>query len=199
MQTDCVHLPDTFNFDWQKELILVRGLPGSGKSTLGSLLGGQRPGSKERPPTLVESDMYFMLDGRYVWAKPMLSMAHHWCRAEAFRRLRFLDRVVVANVFAKRDQILPYIEQARTLKCRVWLLEPEGIRLPVEALAARNTHGVPLERIQEMKNSWEKMSQQEVCILLDLPEPLRKLPLTVPSFDVEEEAPQPFSKETGHV
>ena len=183
MEQNIINLPDSFNFDWKKELILVRGLPGSGKSTLGAYLGGQKPGSIEKPPTLVESDMYFMLNGQYAWTRAMLSLAHSWCRAESFRRLRFLDRVVVANVFAKRDQILPYIEQARQLKCQVWLIEPEGNRLSVEELAARNTHGVPLQRIQEMKASWEKMSQEEVRILLDLPQDLRDIPLTVPSFE----------------
>ena len=41
--------------DRMKELILLRGLPGSGKSTFAEVIGGFR----------CEADMYFMEDGEY--------------------------------------------------------------------------------------------------------------------------------------
>ena len=53
-----------------KQLILLRGLPGSGKSTFANLLGGIH----------VEADQYFMQDGEYKFDASKLKQAHNWCK-----------------------------------------------------------------------------------------------------------------------
>jgi len=53
-----------------KQLILLRGLPGSGKSTFANLLGGIH----------VEADQYFIQDGEYKFDASKLKQAHNWCK-----------------------------------------------------------------------------------------------------------------------
>lgn len=52
-----------------KELFLLRGLPGAGKSTLAKTIGGKH----------FEADMYFIKDGEYKFEADKLKMAHNWC------------------------------------------------------------------------------------------------------------------------
>ena len=53
-----------------KELILVRGIPGSGKSTFAKSLGG----------THFETDKFFMVDGEYKFDGTKIKEAHKWCK-----------------------------------------------------------------------------------------------------------------------
>ena len=52
-----------------KQLILLRGLPGSGKSTFAKSLGGIH----------IEADQYFMQDGEYKFDASQLKHAHNYC------------------------------------------------------------------------------------------------------------------------
>jgi len=53
-----------------KELFLLRGLPGAGKSTLAKSLGGKH----------IEADMYFEYEGKYKFDASRLKEAHDWCQ-----------------------------------------------------------------------------------------------------------------------
>lgn len=160
-------------FGWKKELVLVRGLPGSGKSTEANEAVGHNRLSSIRCPRIVEADHYMFVDGKYEWHQSLVDLAHKWCFASAFWLLRKYDRIAVANTFIRRWQIVPYIEQARKFQIRVWLREAAGNELPQSDLAQRNVHGVSVERIEQMMLEWEDMTQEEVDILLGLPQELR--------------------------
>jgi energy-coupling factor transporter ATP-binding protein EcfA2 len=54
----------------EKELILLRGLPGSGKTTLARSLGGMH----------MEADKYLMYSGKYEFDASKLRDAHNWCQ-----------------------------------------------------------------------------------------------------------------------
>lgn len=163
--------PSLLHCDWKKELVLVRGLPGSGKTTLARKLTGYWP--NDEFPRVVEADNFFEVDGNYRWHGDLRDLAHQWSLSETFRRLLRHQRVAVANTFIKRWQIIRYIEIARQFQIRVWLLEPEGHSLPRSVLAERNVHEVPLQKIEQMMLEWEEMTQEEVDILLGLPADLR--------------------------
>lgn len=175
--------PSLLSYGWKKEMVLIRGLPGSGKSTLGEKIVGKsyvKGVTHYEPRQVVEADEFFMVNAKYQWTGALCELAHQWCLAECFRRFLWHDRIAVANTFIKRWQLLPYIEQARKFQVRVWLLEPEGNRLPQVELARRNVHGVPVERIEQMMLEWEEMTQEEVEILLGLPSEMRGQQIVIP-------------------
>lgn len=86
-------------------LILVRGLPGSGKSTYAkNYFGGH---------IRLEADMYFIQpDGSYDWAADRLSKAHNWCFETTKIMLNNGYDVVVSNTFTTLKELNPYIEVA---------------------------------------------------------------------------------------
>tara|TARA_B100000614_G_scaffold262909_1_gene300520 strand:+ start:88381 stop:88959 length:579 start_codon:yes stop_codon:yes gene_type:complete len=161
------------DFAWERELVLIRGLPGSGKSTEANRLVGHSDFLSWHSHQIVEADLFAMVDGQYRFSVPLLPLAHSWCLAEAIRRLRMFDRVAVANTFVKLEHVVPYLLWARKIRARVWLVEPQGNSLTAAELAERNVHEVPEDRIAEMKDQWEPISQAFVDEFIGLPEDLR--------------------------
>ena len=176
-------------FNWTKELFIVRGLPGEGKSTLAlKLVDGDRR-------RLVENDDYWFVPTQYTsekmsyaahqgpylhqshldsfeyrYSRPLTHLAAQWCGAEAFRRLRLWDKVAVANVFARREHILGYLEEARKLQVRVSIHRPQTAwQGDIEQCHAKNIHGVPTDMLQKFKEQWEEMTQDEVDVWIGLP------------------------------
>jgi predicted kinase len=122
-----------------KELILLRGLHGSGKSTFAKLICNQH----------VEVDMYFMQDGEYKFDATKLSDAHEWCRdkTEAWMQKRY--NVVVSNTFTMEWEMMVYYELAERYGYRVHSIIMENRHDGV------NEHGVPADKLEQMKNRFE--------------------------------------------
>ena len=76
-------------------LVLVRGLPGSGKTTLAKKI------AKLAKAKHLEADMFFEKTGEYVFDVRFLREAHSWCKKEAAIALEKGIPVVVSNTFAK--------------------------------------------------------------------------------------------------
>ena len=83
-------------------LYLIRGLPGSGKSTYARRIGCFH----------VEADMYHCRNGEYAFDICRQKLAHAWCfRLAADAMSNGLD-VVVSNTFTQRWEMQPYIDHA---------------------------------------------------------------------------------------
>jgi len=115
-------------------LTLVRGLPGSGKSTVAKRVGGFH----------IEADMYFVnADGVYLWDANRLHLAHGWCRDKAIELLTDGKDVVVSNTFTTLKELRPYFNMAADF----------GI-VPTVILAQNaftNVHNVPAESLDKMR------------------------------------------------
>jgi predicted kinase len=136
-----------------KDLYLVRGLPGSGKTTFAKNL------TKFFAGIHFEADMFFERNGmKYKFDPNMLSDAHEWCQHSVSEQMSISCPVIVAsNTFTTNREILPYVTMARAYGYKVTILTIES-GLDPEALAARNVHGVPVETVKRMAQRWEPLT-----------------------------------------
>lgn len=129
-----------------KNLILLRGLPGSGKSTTAKLLGAGSSGTAH-----YEADMFFMRDGEYKFDFSQIKEAHKWCQSSVERAM-FLGHnstIIVSNTFTQEWEMDVYYKLAEEWCYRVTSLIVENRHEGV------NVHGVPQETLDKMKQRFE--------------------------------------------
>lgn len=126
-----------------QKLIIVRGLPGSGKSTYARKLV-----DLHRDYQHLEADMYFVNNaGHYCFDPQHLPQAHDWCQQQA--RLALLEgkTVVVSNTFVRLWEMKSYLDLAEQLKLRVEIVEAKG--------EFESIHDVPVSTIAKMAQRWQ--------------------------------------------
>jgi predicted kinase len=129
-------------------LILLRGLPGSGKSTLGNVIL-QLPNNN--PQEVLSADDFFVNnEGEYIFDGTKLKEAHNYCQFRCSERMRQqIVRIVVANTFTEDWEMKPYFEMAERYNYRVHTLIVENRH------ESENVHEVPEDKLQKMKDRFE--------------------------------------------
>lgn len=124
-----------------KELFLLRGLPGSGKSTI----------AKSISDVHYEADMYFVdADGNYDFNATLLKDAHNWCQLMTETAMNYnTPKIVVSNTFTQEWEMSAYREMAEAHGYTVYSIIVENRHEGV------NTHGVPEESLSRMKQRFE--------------------------------------------
>lgn len=139
----------------QNKLIISRGLPGSGKTTLASKLCQQDIDSGLNA-VMIAADDFFTVNGEYKFDFKLINAAHQYCFGTAFFHLSRGCNVYVHNTSTQRWQIEPYVDLACKNGYQWHIIEPTTKwRYDVSECTKRNTHGVPEATIQKMKDQWE--------------------------------------------
>jgi predicted kinase len=142
-----------------KSLQILRGIPGSGKSTYAKSQTGA---------VICSADDYFLqADGTYQYDKTKLQDAHDFCFKKCHDALHAGEQtVIIDNMNATAWEISPYIMLGRNFGYNV-----EVLNFPCDDQlgASRNIHDVPLEDIErtarlikttKLPKSWV---QRDVC------------------------------------
>jgi predicted kinase len=129
------------------DLILLRGLPGAGKSTVASLImtGG---GMTDK---VIEADSYFYDHmGNYNFDPSKLPAAHNYCKTMVTDYMKMMKpKIVVANTFTQEWEMKPYYELAEQYGYRVHTLIVENRH------GNKSVHDVPDATMGNMLNRFE--------------------------------------------
>lgn len=124
------------------KLILIRGHPGSGKTTFARKLA-------EDNPYFIPmcADDFFIIDGEYQYDHNKIKRAHDRCYNRARLALTGYNTPVVHNTFTKLWELQKYLDLAREFNIPVEIYRMTG--------EFENVHGVPKEKVQQMKDRYE--------------------------------------------
>jgi len=140
----------------QKFILLIRGLPGSGKTSLSDMIG------LSPQPVICSADDYFINEaGDYVFDSKQLAEAHKACQVKASVAISLDKNVVVHNTFTERWELEPYLQMAfwgapSQVAHRVIVVSTFDGGCDDAALAKRNSHGVSIEAIAVMRKRWQE-------------------------------------------
>jgi predicted kinase len=167
-----------------KKLILMRGVPGSGKSHMAQSLA-DRATNAGLKVTLLSTDNYFLRQEKqsgatqYVFDGSKLAAYHALTQQEARTAMRArVDIVIVDNTNIALWQMRPYLSAANSFGYAVTLQEPESpwwlqsrqslrskdafaLAGLADELAKRNQHGVNSQIIFQMLRQWEEVTLQD--------------------------------------
>ena len=121
-------------------LTLVRGLPGSGKSTYAK-------GLVNSTTQHLEADMYFVDDdGNYNFNPSRLREAHVWCLDRTTALLISGTNVIVTNTFTTMKEMQAYLDVAGRF----------GLKLDIVEMQTQygSIHGVPEATMEKMRARW---------------------------------------------
>ncbi|XP_043547992.1 NEDD4-binding protein 2-like 1 [Chiloscyllium plagiosum] len=138
----------------RKRLYLLRGLPGSGKTTLARNLKHQFRGA-----VILSTDDYFIReDGSYLFQKYLLDEAHEWNHERAKSAMRQgRSPIIIDNTNTEAWEMKPYVNMARENGYEVKFREPDTPwKFDIRKLTRINSHGVPRETIERMKERYER-------------------------------------------
>ena len=124
------------------KLTLIRGLPGSGKSTMARKI------AIDTWALHVEADM--RVDYSQPYTPEAAKRAHAICQSQAHKALYCGRDVVASNTFTQRWEMQPYLDMARQYVAQVEIITATG--------DYGSIHNVPDDVIQAMRERWEEVA-----------------------------------------
>lgn len=132
-----------------RTLIILRGLPGAGKSSFANLIWNEH--------VMCEADKYFYdKEGNYNFDASKLPAAHKWCQeqCETFMKdnqvnPQFYPEIVVSNTSTTEKELQPYLDLATKYDYKVVSLIVENRH------GNKSVHGVPDETMEKMKKRFD--------------------------------------------
>ncbi|XP_015279685.1 PREDICTED: NEDD4-binding protein 2-like 2 [Gekko japonicus] len=136
----------------QKQLLILRGLPGSGKTTLSRILLGH-----SHDGIVFSTDDYFCQQDGWSYDVGQLGAAHDWNQKRAKQAMdQGRSPIIIDNTNTQAWEMKPYVEAALEKCYRVEFHEPDTWwKFNPEELEKKNKHGVSREKIIQMLERYE--------------------------------------------
>ena len=141
-------------------LYLVRGLPGSGKTTYASNTINNLNYSIQ--VDWYEADMFFLSTTGYNWNPNYLRQAHDWCYLNTLQTLYSGKDCYVSNTFTTYKELKRYLDLINQFP----ELEIHIIELHTQY---KSIHNVPEETVSRMRSRWFNLNPDQ-----DIPNGLYK-------------------------
>lgn len=127
------------------KLTIIRGLPGSGKSTYAK---------KNYNCLILEQDMFFIRNGQYCYNASSIRHAVEWCKSMCEHALQLGMDVCVVNTTLKKM----FVEDYKKMASRY------GASFDVIRMNANygNIHNVPQQVLDNMANSFEDWPGEKI-------------------------------------
>jgi predicted kinase len=132
-------------------LYLIRGLPGSGKSTHAKQLLKDNPTLSH-----YEADMHFYINGVYTFNPSKLHIAHQWCLNSTEKDIKEGKSVIVSNTFTQLWEMEKYIKLVKKYNTHLIVLKTIG--------DYKSIHNVPEEALIKMRNRWEDLKGEKIAV-----------------------------------
>ncbi|XP_053886014.1 NEDD4-binding protein 2 isoform X2 [Malaclemys terrapin pileata] len=134
-------------------LVLLRGVPGSGKSFLARTLLEDNPSG-----IILSTDDYFYKNGQYQYDANCLGEAHEWNRKQAKEAFeKRISPIIIDNTNIQAWEMKPYVALSQQYKYKVMFREPDTWwKFKPKELERRNIHGVSKEKIKRMLDRYER-------------------------------------------
>ncbi|NXJ91796.1 N4BP2 protein, partial [Corythaixoides concolor] len=134
-------------------LVLLRGVPGSGKSYLARALLEDNPGG-----IILSTDDYFSKHGQYHYDPDCIGEAHDWNRKRAKEAFEMrISPIIIDNTNIQAWEMKPYVTLAQQFNYKVMFREPDTWwKFKPKELERRNIHGVSKEKIKRMLERYER-------------------------------------------
>ena len=146
----------------KKIAIIMRAIPGSGKSTFASMLKNKAI-ELGLSCSIHSSDEKFMQDGKYNFSFALLGRNHRLTHDEFCQAMQNqIDVVISDNTNIKHKDYIRYVNSAKEANYKVIAVS----FVPMESVMHfnRNVHSVPIEAIDDMKKAFnintESVDQQ---------------------------------------
>ncbi|XP_047990650.1 uncharacterized protein LOC125229758 [Leguminivora glycinivorella] len=141
-----------------KILILMRGLPGSGKSFLARELIEYMCPDMNHKSFIFSTDDFFMHRGRYEFQKHMLPEAHFWNQNRVYEAMgRDVSPIIIDNTNVEIRHMEPYVRAGVRKSYVIEVLEPNTPwAKKVGPLARKNSHDVNISTLKRLLDSFQE-------------------------------------------
>ena len=140
----------------QKELVLMRGLPGSGKTYLAKKY--LKKDDDRKNGVILSTDDYFMNNGEYKFDSSILKDAHIWNQERAEKEMRDNETspIIIDNTHTRKWEAKPYVKNAVKYGYIVKFIETQTEWAKnIDELVKRDAHNVPKKVLKRMLDQWE--------------------------------------------